>query len=412
MVLTPFPDETRAAVAAPMNAVRPIHGVLLVMGAWCTVLAAGALAPVLPQIRDHFIGTPRLDLMIGFVATMPSLAVALFAVPLGRLADRIGLARVLLAGLLLYGVAGVMPFWLDALGPIIALRFVVGVGEAAVMTASTAMIGLLFSGAVRARWLGIQVAAANFLGIAVLLSSGYLGLAGWHAPFLIYSFALVLLVPCLFVLPRPRPTHANLPKSARPAWTPQLKRLLAESCGLIFLGTIALFVIIVQFGFILVERGAADSGQIGLGLALAATGIALGATSGGLLARWTALLRLRIAFGLIGGGFVAMMMVDGLVATIASGAIAGFGSGLVIPVLLSRLLGATPPALMGSVTGVWIAATFVGQFANPPLFILLRAIGGTQAVAIGLFGGTCLMVVALLSLVMRNTPEIRPFDFA
>lgn len=376
-------------------------GVLLIMGSWCTVLASGALAPVLPQIRDHFVGTPHLDLMIGFVATMPSLAVALLAIPIGRLADKVGLTRVMLAGLALYGIAGIIPFWLESLVAIIVLRFIVGIGEAAVMIASTALIGLLFAGAERTRWLGLQVALANFLGVGVLLGSGVVGLAGWHAPFLIYSFALVLFVPCLMFVPHPRTARAE--PGAKDTGHAQrgLWHLVVESCLLIFIASMAIFSAIVQAGFLLETRGATDSAQLGIGMACAGAGIAIGATVSGTLRRWSTALKVRMAFLLIGGGHVAMMLTGGFVATAAAGGVAGLGCGLVIPALLSRLLGRVPASMLGGVTGIWIAATFVGQFANPPLFILLRDIGGSQAIAMGCFGGFCLLVAALLPMLMR-----------
>ena len=178
-------------------------GVLLVMGSWCTVLAAGALAPVLPQIGAAFPDTSAIDFKVGLLVTAPSLTVALSAIPLGRLADRIGLSTVLLIGLLLYGIAGVLPFfYLQSIETIIATRFVVGFGEGAVMLTSTAMLGLLFAGAPRARWLAAQAVSANMLGIVILLGGGFLGLLGWRAPFLVYGFALLLLAACLPLLPR------------------------------------------------------------------------------------------------------------------------------------------------------------------------------------------------------------------
>lgn len=56
---------------------------------------------------------------------------------------------------------------------------------------------------------------------------------------------------------------------------------------------------------------------------------------------------------------------------------------------------------MGSITGWWIAATFAAQFANPPLFIVFKDIGGSQAAAIGMMGGLCLFAALLLPVLMR-----------
>lgn len=374
-----------------------LQGVLLVMGSWCTVLAAGALAPVLPQIGGAFPNTSAIDFKVGLLATAPALGVALSAIPLGRLADRIGLSLVLLSGLLLYGVAGVLPFFsLQSIEAIIGTRLLVGLGEAAVMLTSTAMLGLFFSGASRARWIAAQAVSANILGIAILLGGGILGLYGWRAPFLVYGFALLLLVPCSLLLPR-LPAFSQQRDDSAKLGSKGLVALVVQSCALIAWSTIGLTVILFQLPFILIERGATNSATIGVCLAVGAIGIASGAAAGGVLARVSTSRRLIIAFTLMGAGFIALSMVHEMGVTTLFAAVAGLGSGLTIPTLLSRLLGATPPSASGSVTGWWIAATFAAQFANPQIFTLLRSLTGTRSSSITVFGiATLLLAIALV----------------
>jgi len=372
-------------------------GVSLVMGSWCTVLAAGALAPVLPQIGAAFPHSSGIDFKVGLLATAPSLAVALSAIPLGRLADRIGLTVVLLFGLLLYGVCGVLPFFaLQSIEAIIATRFAVGIGEAAVMLTSTALIGVLYSGAARARWVAAQVVSANVLGVLILLGGGVLGLFGWRMPFLVYAFALLLFIPCALFLPREKTNHQREGLHSAVQWPPGLIALLAESCTLIAWSTISLFVIFLELPFVLTERGATNSATIGVCLAVGGCGVASGAAISGALTRIAAPLRLVAAFAFSGAGLLGMATASNLTTTSASAAITGLGSGLVIPTLLARLLGATPAGAVGSVTGWWIAATFAAQFANAPLFMLLRTWTGTHSASIATFGiATCCLAMAL-----------------
>jgi len=380
---------------APLGLIR---SALLVMGSWCTVLAAGAIAPVLPQMRAVFADTPSVDLLIGFVATAPSLAVALLALPIGFLADRIGLRPVLLGGLLIFGFSGVAPlFLLDTLPQIVALRFVTGIGEAAVMTASTALIGLMTIGAGRSRLLAAQAVSANLLGIGVLLAGGAAGLLGWRMPFLAYAFSLVIFVPVL-VLIRPatdKPSSESTGERAR--WPRALSALLVETCLLIAWSTIGLYAAILEVGFLLAERGATDSAQIGIGQAIVAIGITSGAMAGGLLARTTTRFRLILAYGAIAVGAGLIAIASGRWDTSVAGALAGFGCGLMIPTLLSRLLGQSPAGLLGRVTGIWVAATFLAQFASPPLFLLLRRIAGSMSGGFALFGAITLIFLLVIS---------------
>ena len=195
-----------------------IEGTLLVMTCWCTVLASGVLSPVLPQIAHRFAYMPHVELLVGLVATMPALMVSLSAIPMGWLADRLGHRNVLFGALLLYGIAGIVPFSLKGIWAIIATRAFVGLGEAGAMITGTALIGLRFRGARRGRWLAAQIATSNILGIFALQLGGFLGLLDWHTPFLAYTFALLLLAPSLYFVKSPdqiaKPTvNANLPST-------------------------------------------------------------------------------------------------------------------------------------------------------------------------------------------------------
>src|SRR5882724_5026402 len=180
-----------------------IEGALLVMTCWCTVLASGVLSPVLPQVAHRFADLPHVELLVGLVATMPALMVSLSAIPMGWLADRLGHRNVLFGALLLYGIAGIVPFSLKGIWAIIATRAFVGLGEAGAMITGTALIGLRFRGSRRGRWLAAQIATSNILGIFALQLGGFLGLFDWHTPFLAYVFALLLLMPSLYFVKAP-----------------------------------------------------------------------------------------------------------------------------------------------------------------------------------------------------------------
>ena len=392
---------------APSDVFAPglIQGVLLVMACWCTVLAAGLLSPVLPQMAAEFAATPHIDLLIGFVATMPALSVAVMAVPFGWLADRIGQRRVLLGGFLIYGLAGIVPFWLENLQSIILARLAVGIGEAAVMTSSTALLGLYFQGEHRGRWLAAQVAASNMLAVLVMFFGGLLGLLGWHIPFLAYSFALILLIPSSYFLRQPAKFRSGAGIGGA---QPSLDRKAAGAfrtaslvCGLNFCSTVALFVVVVQMAFLLSHRGARNSADIGLGIALGALGVASGAVTSGKLARWSWQLRVAAGFFLSGGAYMLIAVLAGYWATALTGSVAGFGGGLIIPALLSALIVHTPQRVMGRVIGVWTATAFIGQFANPPLFVLLRSWGGSQSAAFVIFGTACVILAVGVMMFMR-----------
>ena len=385
-----------------------IEGVLLVMTCWCTVLASGVLSPVLPQIAHGFSYLPHIELLVGLVATMPALMVSVSAIPLGWLADRLGHRNVLFGALFLYGIAGIVPFWLNGLWAIIATRAFVGLGEAGAMITGTALIGLRFRGARRGRWLAAQIATSNMLGIFALQLGGFLGLLDWHSPFLAYAFALLLLAPSLYFVKSPdqvaTPTvNANLSATS----SSRAVKATAILCGMEVVGIFAMFAIVIQMAFLFQQRGALDSADIGIGISCGAVGLATGATSSGALARIDWLYRTMMGFLLAGAGFLGVAFVSGYWATGGTLALAGLGVGLTVPALLNALVAVVPHQALGRAIGFWTAATFIPQFLNPPIFVILRQTVATQSRAIGCTGVVMLALGVFLAaggkLVRRHT---------
>jgi MFS family permease len=372
-----------------------IEGVLLVMTCWCTVLASGVLSPVLPQIAHRFAYMPQIELLVGLVATMPALMVSVSAIPMGWLADRLGHRKVLFGALLLYGVAGIVPFWLEGMWAIIATRAFVGLGEAGAMITGTALIGLRFRGERRGRWLAAQIATANVLGIFALQLGGFLGLFDWHTPFLAYVFALLLLMPSLYFVKAPAEIAKPAANANRPT-APSTSAIKATAilCGMEVIAMFAMFVIVIQMAFLFQQRGAMNSAEIGIGISCGAVGLATGATSSGALARIDWLYRTMIGFLLAGAGFLGVAFVSGYWATGATLALAGVGAGLTVPALLNALVAVVPNQVLGRAIGFWTAATFIPQFLNPPIFLILRQIVGTQSRAIG-FTGVIVLALGL-----------------
>jgi len=162
-------------------------------------------------------------------------------------------------------------------------------------------------------------------------------------------------------------------------------------------GIFAMFTIIIQMAFLFQQRGALNSADIGVGISCGAVGLATGATTSGALARIDWLRRTMTGFLLAGVGFLGVAVVSGYWATGATLALAGLGVGLTVPALLNALVAAVPHQVLGRILGIWTAATFIPQFLNPPIFIFLRQLVGTQSRAIGLTGALMLALGLFLA---------------
>lgn len=385
----------RAADDVPVG---PGPGLLLIAVSWLAVIAAGVLAPVLPKMAAYFAAAPAVDLMIGFVATMPALAVAILSIGAGHLADRLGARPLLLTALAGFGLLGLAPFWLDSLPAIVGSRFLTGICEAGVMTTATTLLGSYYLGRARDRWLTAQVASVNLMGVVVVFCGGIAGQFGWRVPFLAYGFALLLFLPvAIFIRPtRTVSVAGSIDDAAGLSWAG-----LALRCAATTLVSVSVYVVVIQFSFLLAERGIVEPMLIGSAIATAATGMVAGSLVTAAILRVRPATRLVAALLLISVGAALAARGGGLPAMIIGMWIVGTGAGIGVPTLLAMTVGGAPARSRGIITGAWTSALFLGQFLNPPLFVGLRAWYGSQAAGIAYASIVYLafaVVVALLTM--------------
>src|SRR4051812_25136590 len=109
-------SETTLSGGVGVAAAGPVAGrlqlALLLAGSCLGVLGAVLIAPVLPQIKDAFAGTPGVDVLVPIVLTVPALVIALTAPFAGFVADRVDRKRLLIVAMLAYAVFGTAPLYL------------------------------------------------------------------------------------------------------------------------------------------------------------------------------------------------------------------------------------------------------------------------------------------------------------
>jgi MFS family permease len=376
--------------------------VLLLAGSCLSVLGAVLIAPVLPQMTDHFAGVPGADVLVPIVLTVPALIIGLTAPFAGFIADRIDRKRVLIIAMAGYSIFGTAPLYLDTLGSIIGSRVLVGLCEAAIMTCCTTLIADYWSGARRSRYLGLQTLLASVSATVFLGVGGALGSSGWRTPFWLYLAAAVLAVPMALFIWQPA-VSASGPRELPPIpW-----RRLRVPCLVTLAGGVIFYALIVELSFVLDEAGVTATATIGALSALMSLATAIAAGSFAKLSGRTPRELLPIAFGLSAAGFLVIWS-SGSVAVITVGAvITGAGTGLLLPVLVTWATNGLTFAERGRGTGLWTGTLFVGQFLSPVLIMgLAGAVGGLRP-ALGVLGiFAALLAVASLALVPRDAAPL------
>src|SRR5215210_2543060 len=168
------------------------QALVLLLSSCLAILGAVLLAPVLPAIQDAFADTAGVEALTPIVLTAPALVIGLTAPFAGRVVDRAGRKRLLVAALVVYAFVGTAPLWLPSLQLIVVSRVLVGLTEAVIMTCCTTLLADYFHGSQRERYFGLQVVFTTVAATVFFAVGGALGAQNWRTPFWLYAVSLPL----------------------------------------------------------------------------------------------------------------------------------------------------------------------------------------------------------------------------
>lgn len=351
---------TNADTAAPVSrAVLP----LLLACATLTVMAGATISPSLPDLLDHFRETPDAATLVPLILTAPGAAIALSAPLSGLLVDRSDPRRVLLAGIVLYILAGTSGLYLSGLGQILVGRVLLGLAVGAIMTASTTLIAHFFAGQERAKVLGFQASAMGFGGVIFIMAGGLLADLSWRAPFAVYLAPLLLLPLVIRTLP---PVDRSGTIAAEPGASDRFPiRLAAGIYALTFLNMLIFYMVPTQLPFLIRALGAENASTAGMTIALIMLSSALLSLSfGRIRAKLHSISIAALSFIGIGLSFVAISQAQSLMAIILIAPVLGISLGAMMPSLSTWLLSRVPAPMRGRANGMFTMSVFSAQFLS------------------------------------------------
>lgn len=375
-----------------MTMLKDPRAIALLLAASLTILSNATISPALPGIEAHFAGTPNAALVTRLLVTAPALLIAICAPFAGLAADRFGRKRQLLAGVALFAISGSAGLWLDDLYLVLASRLVLGVAVAAVMTAQAALLGDIYSGAERGRFMGYQMAAVNFGGFIFIAIAGWMANIAPMLPFSLYIVGLFYLPFLIRVLPDGRggadPGNADLPAGeGEPAW----RLTLSFAVGLSGLTFVLFYAVPTQMPYYLAATGHPDPSTAGLVMAcvvLAAGTVAL--FFGALRVRFGRGGTPAMGFAVMAAGFWVLHLGHSVPVFCLGAAILGAGLGIVMPNFVAIALDIAPAHRRGATSGAITTSIFLGQFISPllatPLIGIIGYSGAFQVAALLLVG--------------------------
>ena len=395
------PDASRLAERGGGEAAAQGAGlrVTLLIAASLTVMAGATISPGLPGMREHFAGTPNVDLLVRLVLTVPAIFIALAAPFTGLVIERIGRLRMLAIGALLYAAAGTTGLWMQSLPALLVGRAVLGLAVACVMTTVTTLAGDYFRGAARARFLGQQAAFMGLGGLVFVTGGGFAADLHWRAPFAIYLAALLVLPLAARFLHEPQGTRPapGAPQEAVP-------RAVLVVLAAAFVAMACFYLVPVQLPFLLAQDlGLRSPSLTGIAVGVATTVSSLAslgyARFGSRRALGTVLAAGWIAMA---AGFALIALADGFALVLAGMVLVGGGMGATMPSFSTTMLALVPESRRGRMAGLLTCAIFTGQFVSPLVSQpLAHAFGDHLQPVFGVFA-VLLVALSALALVLAG----------
>ena len=375
------------------------------------VLCYAALGAVLGILPDYVHSLGGGAVLVGLAVGAPALTGAAGRPLGGRLADRVGPPRIMIAGALVMS-AGTLPAFVHSLPVLIASRLVVGAGEASMMAAAVLWLLRLAGPERRGRAMG-HVGLANYAGLTVgpLLSQALSGQA--HTARVWLTAAVLPLIAAVFAAVLGRnpdrgiapdtPVADERPDESAEAKLSTLRATFRPGLGLM----------LVNFGYVAVlSFGAAAAAEQGTGIGslvipvFGAGVIASRTILAGIPDRFGAPRTLLAAVALESAGLAGMAAATSSPVALVALLVMALGQGLAVPSLGLLALASVPPSRHGRTAGAFFAYFDAGVgLGGPAIGLAARAADPTG----GLFAAAgAVLLTAPVALLAR--PALGRFE--
>lgn len=370
------------------------QGIIIVLVSILPMMAVITLMPVVPTLRNHFKDVPFIETLAPFVISAPGLCVALFSPYAGFLADKIGRRKLLIIFSILYGIGGVLPFFVESFSALIAGRLILGIGEAFILTIANILLGDYFEQSKRNTWLMIQSIIGPAFGFFIINGSGQLASVGWQYPFLLYAITLIIPIGAFFFIFEPEAKAASV-ANIQEGSLPFSKKSFIKIFFTTYIASVLYYVYTLHFSMALDKIGISDPKEVGSITAVASLMLPLGAVMFKLLGTKSNKVQFGVMFTFIGIGLIGVGLSTNLSMAKMSAIIQQTGCGMAIPVLIAYGLRSVPVEYRGRGMGVWSSGFFLGLSTSPFIVGLVRSMSGDILNAFVIFGVVCLVMVVL-----------------
>ena len=346
--------------------------VLSCVAAVAATLGVQAVAPAAPVLQEHFDLTTSEVGLFTAVYLVPGIVLA---IPLGVLGDVLGRRPVFAASTVVFAVAGMAGALADSYGALLVLRFVQGIGFAAIMPLTITILGDTYRGLALLRAQSrraVAVVGGDFL-MPVIGTA--LAAINWYAPLLAQGAILPVGVAGLLIL-RPRKFERQSSRAYRTGISTSLRQPgIPPVLAIGVLRFVFKFSMITYLPLLLVNEHGLSLTQSGVVVGVSALAAAAASTQ---VARLLQTVRPSLvvagALAAIGGALAAFAVVEPWLLALLVGMAFGAGDGTVSVIQDAFVAQAAEPGVRSGVVSVSATAKNVGKLAGPLVMGALVAV--------------------------------------
>lgn len=357
-----------------------------------------AVSPAIPQMMEYFAKEGIAASQVENLITVTSLAIMVSLLMNGLIIRFLSERLIIILGLLLMAVGGALPAILSAFPLIFLARILLGLGIGLINARAINIIGQFFTGKERVQMMGLR-GSAEVLGSAGLtLLVGWLTQFGWQPAFMVYLFALVILLLFLLFVPREefvahseRKVEENIPKV-------KLDKAMWKM-GL-YLAFLAFFVInvntflTIRIPQLVLEKGIGTAQQASLILSsMQVMGILAGTLFSFLVGRLKGWL-LAVSYVVFGVAVVGIAFASNLWVLGLGGMVSGFFYSIILTIVFSQVTERTPKALLNTVMTIVLMGCNIGGASSALLPTYLEKLNPTATGAFGIYAVGCALISA------------------
>ena len=365
-----------------------VFTILLIPFVWIYELSV--VAPILGSVAEAFPNASTFQLQL--IVIMPFFASIPMSVVAGKLAERFDKKNLILLGLLIYGLAGMLPFLAQTMTQILICRLITGVGVGLVLPLPNAIIAEHFEGTQRQRMLGLATGVANIANVLDSIAVGFILLLGWRYPFLCFGVCIVIMIVAIFGLPQSAPNKQtanvitnHLPSKNMPKIAYALVAFMAFN-WLLFafnIENMALFMVTEKIGL---------PWMIGIAVCLPGGASIISGAIFPDFYKKTKNYIVSISIAIFAAGYSVLYFAHSFEIQSIANILIGFGSGMLAPYILNLTSQKVDADHRDASFGLVTSGIHIGFLSAPFVQLLVATISGNESFRF-LYGFSAIMLI-------------------